>query len=159
MCVVGYSYSIEINNQEEIIMSQITEGGLQQLDIQGGDSVVCIHTIGNLFTAGTKYRVITDNEGDVGIFADSGSFICDSHSTFKKVLDYSNPPHKHRDLIIAWANGAEIELKRLSGEWELVGTPRWVIEAKYRIKPTQTKSPAEIERDEIKAEMDKLAVK
>jgi len=46
--------------------------------------------------------------------------------------------HKHADEIIAWANGAEIQIyvsKR--GDWMWVDTcePMWLESAKYRIKP------------------------
>lgn len=46
--------------------------------------------------------------------------------------------HKHADLIIEWANGAEIQIyvsKR--GDWMWVDTcePMWLESAKYRIKP------------------------
>ena len=59
-----------------------------------------------------------------------------------KVVDTSKH-HKHHDLIIAWAKGAEIEfwcdIKKV---WFPVGRPSWVNVDKYRIKPT---SPAELE--------------
>lgn len=44
------------------------------------------------------------------------------------------PMQPHRDLIIAWANGAEIQ-SELDGEWIDTPTPSWSINADYRIKP------------------------
>ena len=45
-------------------------------------------------------------------------------------------PHPHRDLIIAWANGAEIECGGYDGaQWALVPVPAWVPNLLYRIKP------------------------
>ena len=44
------------------------------------------------------------------------------------------PMQPHRDLIIAWANGAEIQVE-LDGEWVDTPTPSWSINADYRIKP------------------------
>ena len=45
-------------------------------------------------------------------------------------------PHKHRDLIIAWAFGAEIEVKLLrTNRWEETSDPSWNDEYEYRIKP------------------------
>ena len=46
-------------------------------------------------------------------------------------------PHKHADLIKAWADGAEIEVYNAHGEW--VGyyegeSPSWSEDFKYRIK-------------------------
>jgi hypothetical protein len=44
--------------------------------------------------------------------------------------------HNHADVIIAWANGAEIEIKNADGEWEpQVYTPTWENWREYRIKP------------------------
>ena len=45
-------------------------------------------------------------------------------------------PHKHAELIKAWADGAEIEcLVQPSNTWELRVQPTWSIDATYRIKP------------------------
>ena len=44
--------------------------------------------------------------------------------------------HKHADLIIAWANGAEIQTYRLlPDEWIDTFAPAWVEDSRYRIKP------------------------
>ena len=42
--------------------------------------------------------------------------------------------HKHYNLIIAWANGAEIE-RYQNGKWEKVTLPMWIDSTEYRIKP------------------------
>lgn len=45
-------------------------------------------------------------------------------------------PHKHAELIKAWADGAEIEcLVQPSNAWELREQPIWTVDAIYRIKP------------------------
>jgi len=44
-------------------------------------------------------------------------------------------PHKHANLIKAWADGAEIEFHSHDDVWFLVTKPEWDIEQKYRIKP------------------------
>lgn len=38
------------------------------------------------------------------------------HRRFELMPKYPNPPHKHAELIKAWADGAEIEVF-LNGEW------------------------------------------
>ena len=44
--------------------------------------------------------------------------------------------HKHYDLIVAWAEGKEIQFNALDNNWEPVGScPIWVEEYQYRIKP------------------------
>ena len=45
-----------------------------------------------------------------------------------------NKPHKHAALIKAWADGAEVELKREDG-WRECKYPGWYAENEYRIKP------------------------
>lgn len=44
-------------------------------------------------------------------------------------------PHKHCELIKAWADGSEIEFHIGENEWDLVGRPSWLVEHEYRIKP------------------------
>jgi hypothetical protein len=65
--------------------------------------------------------------------------------------------HKHHDLIIAWAKGAEIEFLEEyhdSEKWYKVVAPIWQIDRQYRIKPTA--SPEQIEKESIIEEMQKL---
>lgn len=47
-------------------------------------------------------------------------------------------PHKHAELIKAWADGAKIEMKVVSGKWvgyEDRECPTWNELYEYRIKP------------------------
>jgi len=44
-------------------------------------------------------------------------------------------PHKHRDLIIAWANGEDIQYSFKGSEWEDTDSPCWETNSEYRIKP------------------------
>ena len=51
-------------------------------------------------------------------------------------------PHKHAELIKAWADGAEIEIELLVGkelmpEWHEDDFPTWNEDRRYRIKPEQ----------------------
>lgn len=48
-------------------------------------------------------------------------------------------PHKHADLIHAWAGGAQIEMKTKTGHW-LQTYPLWDEEIEYRIKPEVKKT-------------------
>lgn len=48
-------------------------------------------------------------------------------------------PHKHRDVIIAWANGEAIEWKSNVGTWVYVKHPDFVEHYEYRIKPKRVK--------------------
>lgn len=47
-------------------------------------------------------------------------------------------PHKHAELIIAWAKGAEIEYSHPdhpTPTWAATETPTWTPRCNYRIKP------------------------
>ena len=44
-------------------------------------------------------------------------------------------PHKHAELIKAWADGAEIEYWQDGSGWYLDMKPKWNEFQKYRIKP------------------------
>jgi hypothetical protein len=46
-----------------------------------------------------------------------------------------NKPHVHAEVIKAWADGAEIEVRLKDGEWELCNQPLWWGHHKYRVKP------------------------
>ena len=44
--------------------------------------------------------------------------------------------HKHAELIKAWADGAEIEVKHpWSDDWMSTDIPSWSYDKEYRIKP------------------------
>lgn len=51
-------------------------------------------------------------------------------------MEETMTPHKHRDLIIQWADGAKIQLQNESGVWIDLDTPNWEPYLTYRIKPT-----------------------
>ena len=49
-------------------------------------------------------------------------------------------PHKHHDLIVAWAKGAKIQYKDKdwdAGPWRDAPVPQWSLMCFYRIKPRQ----------------------
>lgn len=50
--------------------------------------------------------------------------------------------HKHADLIIEWANGAEIEV--WCGVWRKTNRPDWDVNTKYRVKPPDIVSYANV---------------
>lgn len=83
--------------------------------------------------------------------------ICGVNS-FKFVRSaHPNPPHRHAELIKAWADGAEIELKGFNNEWKLMGgqSIAWFNSSTYRIKPT--KSAKDIKLEELQVQAQKLA--
>ena len=49
-------------------------------------------------------------------------------------------PHKHAEIIKAWADGAEIEYKSdFITEWSDIKYPTWKLDHDYRVKPTSQK--------------------
>lgn len=47
-----------------------------------------------------------------------------------------NKPHKHAEVIKAWADGAEIEFYDVDTDrWCLIESPSWSKHGQYRIKP------------------------
>jgi hypothetical protein len=43
--------------------------------------------------------------------------------------------HKHYDVIVAWANGAQIEVMEPNGNWTPIPTPQWYEHNQYRVAP------------------------
>lgn len=43
-------------------------------------------------------------------------------------------PHKHAATIKAWADGAEVEVRHIAGEWVLTHPPLWAEFREYRVK-------------------------
>lgn len=56
--------------------------------------------------------------------------ICDVFEFRKK-----KSPHKHAEIIKAWADGADIEVRIPEGSWALAELPSWHEHYEYRIKP------------------------
>lgn len=50
-----------------------------------------------------------------------------------------NKPHKHAELIKAWANGAEIQSHIPGNGWITNPSPLWLEDTEYRIKPEEKK--------------------
>lgn len=97
------------------------------------------------YAMGMNYRYMYENcmtwGKDVGEYARHENKEIFFEPIEDEDVEYPNPPHKHRDLIIAWANGADIEC--YNGEGWVLCDPRWLGTGEYRVKPS------EIERIEI----------
>ena len=58
-----------------------------------------------------------------------------------------NTPHKHAEVIKAWADGAKIEFREPKLEhanWEYITTPKWHNELEYRVKPEPKKYKVDV---------------
>ncbi len=54
---------------------------------------------------------------------------------FVKKENIKTVPHKHAELIKAWADGAEIEYSREGYPWKKIVDPTWSTTCDYRVKP------------------------
>ena len=76
---------------------------------------------------------------------------------------YPNPPHKHAELITAWADGADIEYQvpnsaKPGCKWINTPMPLWVIDTVYRIKPAKpVKSDKDIQIEKLEQQAIDLA--
>jgi len=50
-------------------------------------------------------------------------------------------PHKHAEVIKAWADGAKIQYKNMCGDWIDVTDPDWYFSDEYRVKLEQEEIP------------------
>lgn len=91
-------------------------------------------------------------------YADSGEYYKQEIHEEDLVSEYVEPstkpaevstkaPHTHKDVIIAWANEAEVEFFD-NGHWYDVTTPDWNHKTTYRIKPEKKVSTAQIWADD-----------
>lgn len=55
-------------------------------------------------------------------------------------------PHVHAELIKAWADGADIQVKLSDRCWLDIDTPLWKLGREYRIKP----EPSDLEKYGVK---------
>lgn len=114
---------------------------LKTLGYAGEHRVGHVGRITEVWNNGRSYKV--DGEGESCYL---------SHEDLE--LAYPNPPHKHADIIKAWADGAVIQYKNSLGSWVDYINPCWVDSNTYRIKPT---NPNADKISEIEEKMRKLA--
>lgn len=61
-------------------------------------------------------------------------------------------PHKHAEVIKAWADGAEIETESTNGKWLTFPkdcNPEWLEHVQYRVKPAKPeRAPIKLKSDE-----------
>ena len=122
-----------------------------------GDKVVCVTVDPHNFSNGTHYTLIKKSSGTLMIKSKGLDWLGDSAKfrAVAKPISYPNPPHKHAELIKAWADGAQIQLSQSYGEpWRDLLRPDWSGKT-YRIKPT--KSAKDTKLEELEASMRKLA--
>ena len=115
-----------------------------------GDKVICKRPAGfsRYLVEGREYTISGTDGIAVSVFGSTLTFNQDRFELAKEEKP-TLTPHKHQKEIIAWANGATIQvLSWLSGTWcdvadnNLTWNPEW----SYRVKPDVDKV-AEIEEE------------
>lgn len=100
---------------------------------------------GKCFTSGDAVVTVDYvKDGRYVYFVESGTWLRPCSITHA----YPNPPHKHAELIKAWADGADIEFRApYSKSWRKITSPSWGTDQCYRIKPSSPNAEkiAEIE--------------
>ena len=118
-----------------------------------GDKVRCIDESRSILLSGHVYTV--DSSDIATVTLEDINFAYDL-ARFELVNSYPNPPHKHAEVIKAWADGADIEYFLDNNQWAKAVGPAWCEGNRYRIKPVAEKTPAQIEKERIQKEMRKL---
>ena len=93
---------------------------------------------------------ITSGSGSGGTWGFDGPVVNCRCALKPKIKEYPNPPHIHKDLIIAWANGAVIEVGDGDGVFYETSKPEWIDTLEYRTAPTKTPLQLKIEKCEAK---------
>jgi hypothetical protein len=73
-----------------------------------------------------------------------------------RLVPKEKTPHPHRDKIIKWAEGAEVEALSSKGEWIQCPHPTWCPTKEYRIKPSRQEMQVEAEIKRHKGEIEWL---
>lgn len=114
----------------------------------------------NRLPVGTECTVrLVNHDGDLALEEKDGWYASYNFELVRHV--YPNPPHKHAEVIKAWADGAEIEFfGQLSRKWSTVPQPTWDVNYTYRIKPSNPNADkiAELEKtiDQAKKQLQEL---
>ena len=107
---------------------------------------------GTDFIGGLKTTVVEKVFNDE-VWFETGTWLL---SLSLKLAKYPNPPHKHAELIKAWADGAEIQYSAgFEGnlDWRTnPNEPSWHDTTDYRIKPQKTDKQIKLEKLQKKAE-------
>lgn len=122
-----------------------------------GDKVKCTANCGTASYVREGYMGVVTSLSPCGHYVRvdghmSGGYT-ESYELVEAEPTYPNPPHKHAELIKAWADGAEIQCKILGTEgWANIDLPAWSEGLAYRIKPNKSYKDIQIEKLEQQAQ-------
>jgi len=102
-------------------------------EFKEGDILRRLADPANMIPVGTLCEVESVDFGLVFITGFHGGFIASNFEL--ESPKYPNPPHKHADVIIEWAKGADI-LFDIGGSWIKTDNPKWQVIANYKVAPT-----------------------
>lgn len=129
------------------------------LKFEEGKKFLCVKS-SDWFAEGDVLTVERSLHGRI-VFKETGDTVFGSYALCEYLVNYKEK-RPHYDLIIAWANGAEIQVKEIgSGRWLDRENPQFAEHLKYRIKPTESEKDLKIgelqkKAKEIQEELEKL---
>jgi hypothetical protein len=99
---------------------------------------------GKPFSSGDYVHTVDSIEGDKIWFVESKTWLSSGLQLAFGHPEDTSKYHKHHDLIIQWAKGAEIEFySETFYGWLATDTPYWNPDSKYRIAPPTPQTDAE----------------
>lgn len=123
-------------------------------DLVKGDKLICIDSVGSPFMIGGTYT-FNRYDGDNFVYV-KGELNSYSINRFRKAIPVLIQ-HRHRDVIIAWANGEIVQHcgTDIWTTWDFGPnfTPQWHI-GKWRVKPKVSEFDLQIQK--IQDKMDAL---
>ena len=103
---------------------------------------------GTTFSNGEYIAIVTDAPVGDRLWVNHGGWV---HT---KDISTVTVPHKHKDAIIAWANGAKIQARVVTekGVWLNASKPAFMDHHEYRVAPEID----QVAIDEVEAKIDAL---
>lgn len=151
----GYNWFLGCNGGKlELVKPEL----VKPIEFKVGDTLrrVSGHTHGSQRVGDTAVVAKRVAGHGVKFVGDTTSYYLQNYEFVRSA--YPNPPHKHAELIKAWADGADIEYYHMGAKWRSVFSPAWKADVQYRIKPdAPVKSDKAIQIEALEAQAKQLA--
>ena len=136
-----------------IVRTQLI-GRYEMNEFKVGDTVKRISGPEQVMSVGALHKVQSIGKHNIYLEGHQGPVMTFNFELVQS--KYPNPPHKHADVIIEWAKGANIQHEDVTGRWfDCIGTPKFYAANNYRVALT----PSELADIKTRAKIDKLKAK
>lgn len=131
---------------------RVTQGGwgVGDLDVELFQNATVVHLI---TTEGHARRVILKGDRIA-----TASVNIDAVQAVAIMVPTGLTPHKHRDTIIEWANGAAIQVSSQGVNWVPALKPAWHTESQYRVTPKIDTAAIKLCQEEIAALQEQITL-